>query len=89
MILSADNGGSVTVESGFFNERIKVDWRGQPFSKTFTLPPGESVINFSSDARPVLPPNDFRELVFRVINFELTLTQASVDEKKSQAATAP
>jgi phosphoglycerol transferase len=88
MILSADNGGNVTVESRFFNERIKVDWKGQPCSKTFTLPPGESAINFSSDARRVLPPNDFRELVFRVINFELRLAQASTEEKKGQAATA-
>ncbi|MGE3440161.1 MAG: hypothetical protein AB7O81_31390 [Blastocatellales bacterium] len=87
MILAADNGGNVRVESAFFNEKIKVDWKGQPFSKTFTLPPGESAISFSSDARRVLPPNDFRELVFRVINFELTPAQASSEEKKSRAAT--
>lgn len=86
MVVSADNGGNVMVKSRFFNERINVDWKGRPFSKTFTLPPGESAISFSSDARRVLPPNDFRELVFRVINFELTLAQASMDEEKSRAA---
>ncbi|MGE0132512.1 MAG: hypothetical protein AB7U82_30890 [Blastocatellales bacterium] len=88
MILAADNGGNVRVESAFFNDQVKVDWKGQPFSKTFTLPPGESAINFSSNARRVLPPNDFRELVFRVINFELTLAHTSTEEKKSQTATS-
>jgi len=71
MILAADNSGIVRMESRFFNEKVKVDWKGQPFTSAFTLPPGEHTIDFSSDARRVLPPNDFRELVFRVINFEL------------------
>ncbi len=86
MILAADNGGTVRMESRLFNDQAKVDWKGQPFSKTFTLPPGESALRFTSDARRVLPPNDFRELVFRVINFDLML--ASTEEKKSQAASA-
>ncbi|MCI0337738.1 MAG: hypothetical protein L0226_09185 [Acidobacteria bacterium] len=75
MTLAADNGGIVRVESRFFNEEIKVDWKGQPFSKAFTLPPGEHVLDFSSNARRILPVNDFRELVFRVINFELARRQ--------------
>jgi phosphoglycerol transferase len=87
MILAAENGGTVRVESKFFNEKAKVDWKGQPFSKTFALPPGEHAIDFSCDARRALPPNDFRELVFSVVNFEVTLAQTSTEEKKSQAAT--
>jgi hypothetical protein len=61
------------MESPFFNDQVKVDWKGQPFSKTFTLPPGEHTIAFSGDSQRVLSPNDYRELVFRVINFQLRL----------------
>jgi phosphoglycerol transferase len=73
MILAADNSGTARMESRFFSEQMKIDWKGQPFSKTFTLPPGEHEMAFSGDSRRVLPPNDFRELVFRVINFKVTL----------------
>ncbi|MGH9849885.1 MAG: hypothetical protein ACREBD_08505 [Blastocatellia bacterium] len=92
MLLAADNGGTVEVVSPFFNEKMKVDWKGQQFSRTFALPPGEHAIRFACDARRVLPPNDFRELVFRVINFEVTPVQAAteekVEEKKVKAAGA-
>ncbi len=88
MILAADNGGTVEVASQFFTGKLKVDWKGQQFSRNFTLPPGEHAIRFACDARRVLPPNDFRELVFRVINFEVTPMQAATEEKKTQAAGA-
>ncbi len=88
MILAADNGGTVEVVSPLFNEKMRVDWKGQQFSKTFALPPGEHAIRFACDARRVLPTNDFRELVFRVINFELTPVRAAEEEKKTQAAGA-
>ena len=73
MILAADNSGVTRMESPFFSDQVKVDWKGQPFSKTFTLPPGEHTISFSGDSQRVLSPNDYRELVFRVINFQLRL----------------
>ncbi len=73
MILAADNEGTARMESPLFNGQLKIDWKGKPFTTTFTLPPGEHAIDFSGDSRRVLPPNDYRELVFRVINFELTL----------------
>jgi phosphoglycerol transferase len=88
MILAADNGGTVEVASPFFTEKLKVDWKGRQFSRTFALPPGESAIRFACDARRVLPPNDFRELVFSVVNFEVTPTQPATEEKKVQAAGA-
>jgi phosphoglycerol transferase len=92
MLLAADNGGTVEVVSPFFTEKLKVDWKGQQFSRTFALPPGQHSIRFACDARRVLPPNDFRELVFRVINFEVTPIQAEAEakteEKKTQAAGA-
>lgn len=90
MLLAADNGGTVELTSPFFTEKLKIDWKGQQFSRTFTLPPGEHEIRFACDARRVLPPNDFRELVFRVINFEVTQIQveAKTEEKKVQAAGA-
>ncbi len=96
MILAADNGGTVEIQSQFFNEKLKVDWKGQQFSRTFAMPPGQHAIRFASDARRILPPNDFRELVFRVINFEMTPARAAteeateevIEEKKARAAGA-
>ncbi len=92
MILAANSDGAVEVRSPFFTEKMKVDWDGRKFSRTFTLPPGEHAIRFFCDSRRILPPNDFRELVFSVENFELTPVQAAAEvkteEKKVQAAGA-
>jgi phosphoglycerol transferase len=71
MFLSADNGGELSMESAFFNERFRLDRWGKLYEKTFVVPPGRHPVRFRCDAERVLPPNDFRELVFRVRNFNL------------------
>jgi hypothetical protein len=43
-----------------------------PYSKTITVPPGESIITFRSTARRVDAPLDPRFLVFRVEDFKMT-----------------
>lgn len=80
---SADYGGTVWMESPFFSESIRVDWKGQRFEKTIVVPPGEHPVSFRSDARRILPPNDFRDLVFRVRNFKLI----AVDQQALTKAT--
>src|SRR5262249_53559726 len=75
MLFTADSGGNLEIKSGLFNERLSVDRWGQRFAKTIVVPAGIHTIEFECDARRVLPPNDFRELVFRVRNFKLTSTE--------------
>ncbi len=86
--LSADHGGTVTMESRFFNESVRVDWKGQRFAKAITVPPGEHTVKFHSDARRVLPPNDFRDLVFRARNFKLTPVFAATQEAEPKVKAA-
>jgi phosphoglycerol transferase len=49
-----------------FAESITISPAGAVFSKRFLVPQGNSVIRFSSPAAPLPPPNDPRQLVFRV-----------------------
>ena len=58
--------------SGLISDQLKVNWTPSSYSKTVTVPPGESVINFRSTAKRVDAPLDTRYLVFRVENFKLT-----------------
>src|SRR4030095_6439585 len=80
MTVAADYGGNVTIQAPFFTEQMKADKNGQKVDKTFDLPPGEHVVYFASDARRVYPANDYRELVFRVRYFKLTLVPTIVAE---------
>ncbi len=89
MLLSVDNGGTLEMTSPFFKERLKLDKGGAQYAKRFTLPPGEHVINFKSDGKRILAPNETRELVFRVRNFKLEAAQAGAEQPAPQpSATA-
>jgi phosphoglycerol transferase len=57
---------------GVISEQLKVNWTPSLYTKTVTLPPGESVITFRSTAKRVDAPLDTRYLVFRVENFKMT-----------------
>ena len=57
---------------GLISEQLKVNNIPSPYSKTVTLPPGESVIHFRSTAKRVHAPLDTRFLVFRVEDFKMT-----------------
>lgn len=69
--LAADYGGNLKLQSPFFNEQLHIDKTGTKLTKTFELPPGEHTLFFECDAQRIFPPNDFRELVFRVRNFKV------------------
>ena len=58
--------------SGLISEKLKVNSIPSFYSKTVTVPPGESVINFRSNAPRVDAPLDTRYLVFRVEDFKMT-----------------
>ena len=58
--------------SGLISEQLKVGSALVPYSKTITVPPGESVIRFHSAAKRIDEPRDPRFLVFRIEDFKLT-----------------
>lgn len=58
--------------SGLISEQLKVNYVPAPYSKTVTVPPGESVIYFRSTAKRIDAPLDTRFLVFRIEDFKLT-----------------
>jgi len=43
------------------------------------------VVHFASDAPHAYPPNDFRDLVFGLQNFKLTLVQAPLAQSTPSA----
>jgi phosphoglycerol transferase len=61
--------------SGLISEQLKVNSTPSFYSKTITVPPGESVITFRSTARRVEAPLDTRYLVFRIEDFKMTELQ--------------
>ncbi len=63
------------VISGLISEQLKVSWDLTSYSKTITVPPGESVITFRSNAKQIDAPEDPRFLVFRIENFKMTELQ--------------
>lgn len=95
MTLAADYGGRLEMKGPFFSESRTIDRQGYQFTKEFLLPPGAHHTELSCDARRVLAPNDFREMVFRVRNFKLTPVaannevQAPVGEPQLTPASTP
>jgi len=61
--------------SGLISERLKTNASPAPYSKTITVPPGESVIKFTSTGKPINAPLDPRTLVFRVENFTMRIIE--------------
>lgn len=54
------------------SDRMQVNATPHFYSKTFQIPPGKSVLKFTSDAPRVNAPLDSRYLVFRIEDFKLT-----------------
>lgn len=63
------------VISGLISEKLTVNSTPTFYSKTITVPPGESVITFRSAAKRVDAPLDPRFLVFRIEKFKMTELQ--------------
>jgi phosphoglycerol transferase len=61
--------------SGLISEQLKTNASPVAWSKTISVPPGESVIKFHSTGRRIDAPLDPRVLVFRIENFKLTVLE--------------
>jgi len=61
--------------SGLITEKLRVNNNPSAYSKTVTVPPGESVIRFRSAAKRIDEPRDPRFLVFRIEDFKMTELQ--------------
>lgn len=57
-----------------FVDELYVNNISSPYNKTISVPPGEYMIKFTSDAKRVYAPNDPRYMVFRVENFKYAET---------------
>lgn len=72
MTIVANDGGNVTIDTPLLSQPLRVDRHSQNVRVTLALPPGKHPVQFASDARPVYPPGDFRDLVLSAQNFRLT-----------------
>ena len=61
--------------SGLVSDQLKMNASPVAYSKTLTVPPGDSVIKFASNGRRVDAPLDPRVLVFRIENFKMTVAE--------------
>ncbi|HEX6043947.1 MAG TPA: hypothetical protein VFZ22_05615 [Pyrinomonadaceae bacterium] len=61
--------------SGLYSDQLKINSSPLPYSKTITVPPGESIIKFISNGRRVDAPRDPRVLIFRIENFKMTVAE--------------
>ena len=63
------------IVSGLISDELKVSNNPRSYSKTVTVPPGESIIRFRSSAKRIDEPRDSRFLVFRIEDFKMTELQ--------------
>jgi hypothetical protein len=61
--------------SGLVSDRLKTNVLPVSYSKTITVPPGDSILRFSSNGRRVNAPLDPRVLIFRIENFKMTVLE--------------
>lgn len=61
--------------SGLVSDQLKANDNSIFYTKTMTVPPGDSVIKFACNGRRVDAPLDPRTLVFRVENFKMTVLE--------------
>lgn len=67
-----DTGANVRLVTPWVTKDTKTIAGGTPVHLSFTVPPGEYSLGFSSDAKPVEAPSETRAIVFRVNNFHVT-----------------
>jgi phosphoglycerol transferase len=63
------------VISGLISDQLKTNATPVSYSKTITVPPGESIIKFVSNGRRIDAPLDPRVLIFRIENFKMTVLE--------------
>jgi phosphoglycerol transferase len=71
MSLAAGHEGILRLDGPFLAGEVRVGPVWQPWSQTVSIPPGHHTIRFRCDAKPVRPPGDPRQLVFRVHDFRV------------------
>ena len=66
MTIVGNDGGNVMIDTPLLREpvNVTVSRHGQTIDRRLVLPPGTHRVHFSSDAAPLYPPDDFRDLVF-------------------------
>ncbi len=70
---ATQNDATLQIIGSLLNIQMKTSKEPIQFSQTLTIPSGKHGLHFRSDAQRVLAPGDFRNLVFKVINFKLTV----------------
>jgi hypothetical protein len=72
MLLSTgyEEFSNLSIRSPLHNEDRKINMYPSPFTLTLTIPPGHTMIEFTSDAKRVKTTDDPRDLVFRVHDFK-------------------
>jgi phosphoglycerol transferase len=73
MKLVGNDGGHVRIETALRSAlEAPIKPHGADVEEILTVPPGRHSLHFSADARPVLPPGDYRDLVFAIHEFTIT-----------------
>jgi phosphoglycerol transferase len=62
---------ALIISGPLLSDQVRVNENPSFYSRTVTVPPGESVIKFASTAQRVEAPLDPRVLVFRIENFKM------------------
>jgi phosphoglycerol transferase len=88
MTLVGNDGGHVMIDAPALSTRldVQVTRHGERVGTTLVLPPGRYPVHFSSNAQPLYPPGDYRDLVFAVQNLALTPIEAGVPRQVAAAS---
>ncbi|MGG1553524.1 hypothetical protein [Paenibacillus ferrarius] len=68
-----DELSNLKIKSSSFSDSLQINSNNKLYSQKFLVPPGSYTIEFTSDAKRIVAPNDPRILVFRVINFNFNV----------------
>src|SRR5262245_2084684 len=72
MSLTTEDEANLWINSPILTEDLKTSVKPVSLSRSIAIPPGSHSIHFRSDARRVLEPGEFRNLVFRISGFNIT-----------------
>jgi len=61
---------NMIISGDLISENFRLNSKGIKFKKDITVPPGKHIIEFQTDAPPIIAPGDLRKLVFRINNFQ-------------------
>ena len=75
---------TVAVHSPLFSTKLMTNHEGAAVSETLTIPPGVHEIWFTTDAKPIQPPNDPRQLNLQVRDFRSSVV---LEESPKRVAT--